>query len=70
MTAMHRVTKTADGKNFGESHHKAKLTTEDVQLMRALYADGMSYSEIFRKWEDVSIWTIISICRRRSRIYE
>ena len=65
-----RITKTADNRPTGEGHHKAKLSTEDVQLMRALHDDGMPYSEIFRKWEDVSIWTIISICSRRSRIYE
>ena len=35
----------------GEANHKAKLTEEDVRLIRALYADGMVCREIAEKFE-------------------
>ena len=39
------------GKRVGESHHRAKLTDHEIDLIRDLYEDGMSVSEIARKFE-------------------
>ncbi len=36
----------------GEKHHKAKLTEDDVRMMRHLHFDhGVSTRELARKWE-------------------
>lgn len=40
-----------NGKRVGEGHHRAKLTDHEVDLIRDLYDDGMSISEIARKFE-------------------
>ena len=39
------------GKRIGEGHHRAKLTDHEIDLIRELYDDGMSISEIARKFE-------------------
>ena len=39
------------GKRVGEGHHRAKLTDHEIELIRWLYDDGMSISEIARKFE-------------------
>ena len=51
----------------GEEHPKAKLSDDDVQLMRELHDDyGISVAEIARKF-DVSYWTARDICKYRTR---
>ncbi len=35
----------------GEKHHKAKLTEQDVRIIRFLHDDGMSTRELARKFD-------------------
>ncbi len=35
----------------GERHHRAKLTEQDVRVIRFLHDDGMSTRELARKFE-------------------
>ena len=52
----------------GERHHKARLSDEDVELMRELHeAHGLKVSEVARKFE-ISYWTARDICKYRTRI--
>ena len=39
------------GWRVGETHHRAKLTDEDVELIRLLRESGMKIKEIARKFE-------------------
>lgn len=39
------------GKRVGESHQRAKLSDHEIDLIRDLFDDGMSISEIARKFE-------------------
>lgn len=58
------------GYRIGESHHRAKLTDEDVALILALRAAGLSYGEIARKWDAgvcISRSTVRDICLGRIR---
>lgn len=57
------------GIRVGEDHQKAKLTDEEVELIRRLHKEGMSYPRIAAKFE-VSHWTVGRICRyeRRTQI--
>lgn len=52
----------------GQYHHRAKLTDHDVELIRQLHEEGMSYTTIARKF-DVSRSMVGRICRfeRRAR---
>lgn len=54
------------GSRVGETHHRAKLTDHDVDLIRDLRDEGLTYQEIADKFE-VSKSTIRDIvkCRRR-----
>lgn len=47
----------------GQYHHKAKLTDHDVKLILALYDEGISQSELSRKF-DVARQTIHVIVHR------
>jgi hypothetical protein len=38
-------------RRIGESHHRAKLTDHDVDLILALADGGMSYAQIAQKFE-------------------
>ena len=56
----------AKGCRIGESHHRAKLTDLDVELILYLRAEGLSYGQIARKFDDgvqVSKSTVRDICR-------
>ncbi|CAB4161275.1 hypothetical protein UFOVP728_39 [uncultured Caudovirales phage] len=60
----------ARGYRIGESHHRAKLSEEDVFLILSLRAAGLSYGEIARKWDDgvtISKSTVRDICLGRIR---
>jgi DNA-binding Lrp family transcriptional regulator len=51
----------------GEKHHRAKLSDEDVKLMRELRKRyGMTYAEIGRKFE-CSLWTVRDIVQHWTR---
>ena len=60
-------TKRGPGFRIGESHHNAKLTDHDVELIRLLRESGMRIVEIARKFES-SESNIRSITNYRNRI--
>ena len=53
---------------YGEAHHRAKVSNEDVELMRQLKEAGVTGAEIARKFE-VNYNTVMSILNYRSRAY-
>ena len=60
----------AAGYRIGESHHRAKLTDADVDLILYLRDAGLSYAQIARKFDDgvtVSKSTVRDICLGRIR---
>jgi hypothetical protein len=50
----------------GESHHRSRLSDDDVRLMRELREEGLTYREIAEKFE-CSIWTARDIADYRTR---
>ena len=54
------------GLRIGEDHQNAKLTNSDVDLIRSMHEDGISYKAIAEKFE-VSKWAIGRICRYERR---
>jgi len=50
------------GWRVGETHHRAKLTDEDVELIRLLQESGMKLVEIAKKFEcsPQNIWMIVN----------
>lgn len=60
-------TKRGNGYRVGETHHRAKLTDHDVELIRLLHEDGMSCTEIATKFE-CSRSTISDIANYKQRI--
>ena len=50
----------------GERHQKARLSDQDVELMRQLREGGMTYREIAEKFE-CSLWTARSSVTYASR---
>ncbi len=50
----------------GEEHHKAKLSDDDVRLMRELRREGLPYSAIAEKFE-CSLWTARDIVTYTTR---
>lgn len=54
------------GLRVGEDHPNAKLTDNDVEMVRKLHDRGMSYALIAEKME-ASIHTIGKICRYQRR---
>lgn len=55
-----------DGLRIGESHPRAKLSDDDVELIRSLAEDGMCYRVIAQKFE-ISRVTVGRICRYERR---
>jgi len=49
----------------GENHPKAKLTNEQVRIIRELYSKGFSTNVIARNFK-VSVWNIEEIVKRRT----
>lgn len=54
------------GIRIGEDHQRAKLTDAEVDLMRQLNEEGMSYSVLAEKFE-VGKTTVAEICRYEKR---
>ena len=54
------------GLRIGEDHPNAKLTDAEVERIRSLHEDGMSYEALAEKFE-VSKWAIGRICRYERR---
>ena len=50
----------------GERHHRAKLSDDDVRLMRELHELGLPYSAIAEKFE-CSLWTARDIVTYATR---
>lgn len=54
------------GLRIGEGHQNAKLTDAEVELIRQMHEDGLTYDELAEKFE-VSKWAIGRICRYERR---
>ncbi|MCX8567045.1 MAG: hypothetical protein ON057_001772 [Glomeribacter sp. 1016415] len=54
------------GLRIGESHHMARLTNREVELIRDLHDEGMGYEALAEKFE-ISRWTVGRICRFECR---
>ncbi len=68
--AKQRVAVNASGYRIGESHHRAKLSDEDIDLILYLRDEGLSYAAIAAKWDDgvtISKSTVRDICQGRIR---
>ena len=63
---MIRINLNATGRRIGQSHPRAKLADVEVDLVRALLADGMSYARVASKM-DVSKSCIAHIATERRR---
>ena len=50
---------------YGENHPRAKLTNEQVRIIRELYSKGFSTNVIARNFK-VSVWNIEEIVKRRT----
>ncbi len=61
-----KLMRNAKGYRIGQDHHNAKLTDEDVEMIRLLYDEGVKAPEIARKFE-TSVNTIYGIIKFRSR---
>jgi len=66
MTRKAFVSRGWTGHRIGESHPRARLSNEDVRLVRALHDEGIGYKRIGEKFE-TSPKTIESICTGRTR---
>lgn len=59
------------GKRCGETHHRAKLSDEEVDLILYLFAEGLTFTAIADKWDDgiktISRSTVRDICRGKIR---
>lgn len=55
-----------NGYRVGDSHHNARLTDHEVELIRQLRADGMKVRELARKFE-VSKGYISKVLRHLAR---
>lgn len=54
------------GLRVGEDHQNAKLTNEEVEAIRDLHSEGLSYKTLAKKFE-VSKSLIAAICRFERR---
>lgn len=64
-----RAQRAPTGHLRGEDHPAAKLSSDDVRLIRALHADGVLCGAIAEKFETPER-TIRDICLMNTRIYE
>lgn len=60
--------RNARGYRIGETHQNAKLSDSDVELIRCLRDEGLTYREITEKFPGTSYWTIRDIADYRTRI--
>jgi DNA-binding NarL/FixJ family response regulator len=45
------VKRNENGYRIGDTHHRAKLTDREIELIRQLGADGMKVKDLARKFE-------------------
>lgn len=58
------------GKRCGETHHRAKLSDADVDLILYLHIEGLTFTAIAAKFDDgmtISKSTVRDICRGKIR---
>lgn len=60
------MTRNHTGHRVGQCHHRAKLTTAQVEAMRADHNNGMGYVRLARKY-GCGISTARDICTYRTR---
>ena len=53
---------------LGEKHQRAKFTDAEVEIMRQLHEDGMTYDQIAEKF-DANKYHIGKICRYERRTF-
>lgn len=64
------VRRSYTGHRIGESHPRAQLSSDDVNLIRTLHEEHqLGYGTLASKFE-TSPWTIRDICTYRTRNYE
>lgn len=61
-----KLKRNGGGWRIGEDHHNAKISDEDVELMRKLWDEGLTGPEIAEKFE-VNVNTVYGIVRYQSR---
>lgn len=66
MTRKAFVSRGWTGHRIGESHPRARLSNDDVRLVRALHDEGLGYKRIADKFES-GVSTIRDICTLRTR---
>lgn len=54
------------GMRIGEDHHNAKLTDAEVEMIRLLHGEGMSYTRLAAKFE-IGKQTVADIIKFRRR---
>ncbi|MDO9597260.1 MAG: hypothetical protein Q7J47_06020 [Azoarcus sp.] len=54
------------GYQMGERHHRSRLTDHEVELVRVLREEGLSFSLLAAKFE-VSKSCVVGICHYRRR---
>lgn len=64
----HRVRRSPNGNRIGESHPRARLSDDDVSLMRELHEQhDVSYRELGEKF-DTPYRSVRDICQYRRRV--
>lgn len=66
---MEPVKRNRKGWRVGDSHHNAKLTDHEIELLRQLFADGMTVCELASKF-DISKGHVSKIIGYRQRAEE
>lgn len=64
-----RVRRSHTGHRVGECHQRARLSGDDVRLIRQLHVEGLGYGTIAQKF-DVSKSTVSDVCHGRHRTYD
>lgn len=55
------VRRSWTGHRVGESHHRVRLSSDDVKMIRQLHQEGLGYGEIAEKF-DANRYTIRNYC--------
>lgn len=63
---MRKILQNSDGRRVGQSHPQAKYADHEVDLLRELRDQGLSYGQIAEKME-MPRATVSSICQGRRR---
>ena len=55
-----------DGRRVGQDHHRAQYTDKEVETVRQLKEQRMTYRQIAEKM-DMPYWTVSRLCRHERR---